>query len=342
MVFIGFGSSMLLGSPISGLIARFSSLRQMPLLVALLFAIAATLMLMFALSTWVVIVARCFQGLSAGVVYTTALSLLAETVAREELGSWMGFALSGVNVGTLVGPVLAGVVYDVAGYYPVFIMCLAIIAFDLVLAFALIDKKRASRWLTDGKPVSRVRFDDERDGPVDHGSHSDSREDLGDDRDSRNVNDAAERSGSAQPNEESPLLGESRDKPKTSSPGWFTITAALLRSPQICAALYGCFINSVLITALDAILPHFVQRTFHWSSTNAGLIFLATTIPSLLNPIFGALSDRYGRRIVALGGFALVTPAMALLGLVRHANRPNTVLAIALLVLVGKSPSPEH
>ncbi|KAL8634546.1 MAG: hypothetical protein Q9228_007859, partial [Teloschistes exilis] len=103
----------------------------------------------------------------------------------------------------------------------------------------------------------------------------------------------------------------------------------------ILAALYGTFADSILTTSFDAILPRFVQRTFHWTPTGSGLIFLAITLPSLLNPFFGALSDRYGRRIVALGGYGLAAPSLALLGMVHSAELSDKIGLVVLLFCIG-------
>ncbi|KAL9599269.1 MAG: hypothetical protein Q9219_003971 [cf. Caloplaca sp. 3 TL-2023] len=279
ILFVVFGCCMVLGAPVAGWVTQHSSLRQVPLISGLTAALAATLLFMLAKATWLLVIARCLQGISAGVVYTTVLALLVETVERNEVGSWIGFALSGVNLGVLVAPVIAGILYEKAGYYAVFAICLAIIALDLLLAILLVDKKRARKWSADGPEQGSANSA----GPtIPNGSHR---------------NDSSPAYPSAQDGEDSPLLSNDARKAKASPRKWFPITRALLASPQILAALYTTFIHAMLHTSFDAVLPRFVQRTFHWSPSGAGLIFLTLTVPSLMSPLFGFLSDRYGRRM---------------------------------------------
>lgn len=323
ILFVIFGVSMVLGAPVAGWITQHSPLRQVPLIIGLIAALVATLLFMLAKATYILVLARCLQGISAGVVYTTVLALLVETVERDEVGSWIGFALSGVNLGVLLAPVLAGVLYEKAGYYTVFAICLAIIAIDLLAALLLIDKRRARKWSLDSQEHSGCLTPTTPDGNHRNGTIT------------------------AQPgpqvDEVSPLLKDSSTKTEMSpKKKWFPTTRALLASPQILAALYSTFVHSTLHTSFDAVLPRFVQHTFHWSSSGAGLIFLTLTVPSLISPFFGFLSDRYGRRIVALGGFALTVPSLALLGLVQNADLSRKVLLGVFLVLIGMASSLEH
>jgi len=110
---------------------------------------------------------------------------------------------------------------------------------------------------------------------------------------------------------------------------------ALLASPAIRASVYGGFVHTSLIASFDAVLPIAVHDKFHWTSSGAGLIFLALTIPSFFGPLFGALSDRYGARIVTLVGFGLASPCLALLGLIRNNTVKDIILFTLLLVLIG-------
>ena len=308
---------MVLGAPIAGWITQHSSLRQVPLVIGLMAALAATLLFMFAKAIWILVLARCLQGISAGVVYTTVLALLVESVDRDEVGSWIGFALSGVNLGVLVAPVLAGIIYEKAGYYAVFSICLAIIAIDLIAALLLIDRKRARNWSLD----SQQMVYDSKNG------------------NSSPTQSMTEENHGPQVDEISPLLGNGSTKTKMSPKKWFPTTRALLASPRILAALYSTFVHSVLHTSFDAVLPRFVQCTFHWSPSGAGLTFLTLTVPACLSPLYGLLSDRYGRRLVALGGFSLAVPSLALLGLVQNSDISKKVLLCVFLVLVGMTPS---
>ncbi|MCJ1453156.1 hypothetical protein MMC28_003501 [Mycoblastus sanguinarius] len=141
-----------------------------------------------------------------------------------------------------------------------------------------------------------------------------------------------------EPDEHSSLLPY---KPRTreAKRSWlaskFPTTTILFSSPRLNAAVYGGFIHTMLIVSFDAILPLFVIKTFHWKATAGGLVFLAITIPSLLSTFIGMLSDRYGARFTSLFGFALVTPALGLLGLCKDDSIPSQVLLNVFLVLIG-------
>ncbi|KAL8828561.1 MAG: hypothetical protein Q9191_002514, partial [Dirinaria sp. TL-2023a] len=321
ILFVVFGCFMVLGAPVAGWVTQHSPLRQVPLVVGLMAALAATLLFMLAKATYILVIARCLQGISAGVVYTTVLALLVESVERDEVGSWIGFALSGVNLGVLVAPVLAGVIYQKAGYYAVFSICLAIIAIDLIAAVLLIDKRRARQWSSDSQKAGNGSK---------HGNGNPTAPNV---EESRNGRTTAHHN--TQHDEVSPLLGNGFSKAKVPAKRWFPTTRALLASPQIMAALYSTFVHSTLHTSFDAVLPRFVQRTFHWDTSGAGLIFLTLTVPSLMTPLFGILSDRYGRRLVALLGFTLAVPNLALLGIVKNADLVRKVLLCVFLVLIG-------
>jgi DHA1 family multidrug resistance protein-like MFS transporter len=94
-----------------------------PLIVAgmLLLALATAL---FGFSTTIahLVVARTVQGVSAAATWSAGLALLADTCDPARLGEKMGVALSAVGVGTILGPVAGGLLFEYAGYTATFIV----------------------------------------------------------------------------------------------------------------------------------------------------------------------------------------------------------------------------
>lgn len=252
----------------------------------------------------------------------------------------MGFVLSGMNLGTLIGPFLAGIIYARLGYYAVFAVVLGVIAFDFSLRLLMIEKKTAAKWMLRGEDFYHPSSNENGVVPASTSTATIY---------SGSGGSSTTRPGSEQiedqalipepPNETSILLPRKVPPPKKKS-AWFSrkfpTMALLLSSPRLRAAIYGCFTSATVTASFDAILPMFVKRTFHWNSAGAGLIFLAITVPSLLGTAIGGISDRYGTRRVSLVGFALTAPSLALLGVVRGDMLVNKVLLPVILVSVGK------
>ncbi|CRL29278.1 Sucrose/H+ symporter, plant [Penicillium camemberti] len=316
-----FGLAMVLGAPIAGWIVGKCERRQIPFLGGLSCAFGATILFMLGVKPWVIIVARVFQGLSAGVVYTAGLTLLVDTIESHELGPWIGFGLSGMNFGVLVSPTLGGIIYEKAGFYPVFIMGLGVVLINLILILLMIDRKTAAKY--------RGHNDSTKSSSLPNGNSPKSAIANG----KRRLSNVEE----GDSNITTPLLSRCRETSSAvaKDPSWWTIVGGFLRNHRIFAALYGCLINTILVSAMDAVLPIFIKQTFHWFSGATGAMFLNLTIPSLIGPFVGMISDKYGVRLISGLGFTLAAVAVALLALIQHDDTTNKVMACVLLSFVG-------
>ena len=322
---------------IAGFFADRSSSRQAPFLAGLALTFAATILFAASKAPGLLILARCLQGASAGIVYTVGLALLVDTVGREGLGQWMGFVMIGFNIGTLLGPLLGGIIYTRLGYWPVFVVVLAVVASDFLLRIFMIEKPKAAKW-TESPAQQTTTY-----GSIPAVYDQEHRPEVAE---VTPKGDANTKTDPTDDPERASLLSTHSKPSSTSSPAsdndngffasHFPIMVTLLSSKRLMSAVYGSFINTTLTCAFDSVLPLFVKRIFGWGPTPAGLIFLTIAFPSILGPLAGALADRYGPRPVALGGFALATPALALLGLVRDGSVGMQALLCILLAIVGK------
>ena len=313
---------------IAGWFADRSSSRQAPFLIGLALTFGATILFAKAVNPAFLIIARCLQGASAGIVYTVGLALLVDTVGRDGLGQWMGFVMMGLNIGTLVGPLLGGVIYTKLGYWSVFIVVLAVVGFDFLLRVFMIEKVRAAKWSQNPSRIYTT-----------YGSVSQNvaqgRQGQADDHCSYDGRSSTSEESSLVSGHSSSMSAGGAGREKSIVARHFPIMASLVGSKRLMSAVYGSFINTTLTCAFDGVLPLFVRKVFGWNATAAGLVFLTIAVPSILGPLAGALSDRVGPRPVSLAGFALATPAVALLGLVKHNDTGQVVLLCTLLAVVG-------
>lgn len=307
-----YGAALLVGSAICGPLADKSSSRRAALLGGLIVLLGATVMLCLGRSVGLLIAGRLIQGLSASVVWCVGLALLADIAGENDAGQAMGYVSIAFSMGVLVAPLLGGVVYARAGYYAVFYMTFSVIAVDIILRLALIEKKVAARW----DPIPEVEL-----------QSSTRKEDS--------VGVSREESNSAQVSRQSDRnpagAGAGTTFKKTRVPPMLL----LLKSRRMLAAFWATFVVSSLLTAFDATLPLYCNRIFGWDSLGGGLIFLALVIPSFSGPIVGKLSDKFGSRWLATVGMAAALPFWVLLRLVDHDNLKQKVLLCTLLVFIG-------
>ena len=290
---------------------------------------AATVLFGVARSSWVLLISRLLQGLSAAITYTVGLALLVDTVGRDNIGQWMGTALSSSSFGLIVSPLLGGIVYAKVGYMAVFGMALGLICVDIVMRLCMIEKKHAAKYtFSESAPSANGFYGTFTNPESSEHEHGES-------------NGHPNGTGTAQPTnpkpqddpeEAAPLLSNnSPQKSKRRTPAIFL----LLSIPRLLTAIYGIFVNVSILAAFDGVLPLYVKHLFSWSSLNAGLIFMCLAIPALTGPLVGNLSDKIGPRWIAVAGCALTTPPLILLRLVNHDSIEQKILLCVLLVCCG-------
>ncbi|MCM2465530.1 MFS transporter [Methanoculleus oceani] len=136
VVFGIYAAMLLLFSIPMGLLSDRVGRRPLIVVGMLLLALATAL---FGFSTTVahLIVARAVQGVSAAATWSAGLALLADTCDPGRLGEKMGVALSAVGLGTVLGPVVGGLLFEYAGYTATFLLPAVLVASVGLLVLAV-------------------------------------------------------------------------------------------------------------------------------------------------------------------------------------------------------------
>lgn len=219
-----------------------------------------------------------------------------------------------MSLGTLVAPLLGGVVFDRAGYDAVFGMAYGLIGLDIVLRLLLVEKKVAARW----DPAADVRT---------RAAASSPKSAIGGDTGDTEKCVLSEQSKTPDVPEATPLRDRRRDR--------LPPVLALLYSRRLLAALFCALIQAALLTSFDSVLTIHAANLFGWKATGAALLFLPIVIPTFLAPIFGWFSDKYGGRYPATVGFLGACAPLICLRFVDENTLNDKVILCALLALIG-------
>jgi MFS family permease len=314
-----YGGALLAGSPFCGWFADWSPNRRLPLLIGLVALAGATVMLCLGRSVGVLVAGRVFQGLAAAVVWTVGLALLVDTVGPKDIGQVMGYVSMAMTISVVLGPVLGGIVYERAGYYPVYYMAFALVFLDILMRLFLVEKKVAKQWIKEPELSEQASIA------------------------------AAEQTSASEldkstaitlvPQSEGGVIttktANCETAPSTFQKSKLPPILTLLASRRLLAALWGSVVQATVLTAFDTVLALRVQYLFGWDSLGAGLLFLALVIPNLTAPLIGILSDRFGPRWLSAAGFLLTCPILTVMRFVDHDGLQQKVLLCALLALIG-------
>ncbi|KAH8601688.1 major facilitator superfamily domain-containing protein [Bisporella sp. PMI_857] len=323
-----YGAALLVSSPICGWFADRSSSRRMPLLIGLVALGSSTVMLCLARHVEVMIIGRVLQGFSGGIVWTTGIALLVDTVGEKDIGQVLGWVSLSMSVGILLAPLVGGLLYEKSGYYAVFYVAFALVAVDIVLRLVLVEKKIARQWLEENSDVGRSQSGTPpgnsvvEHSPIEGLEEKSTEENI---KDGTYTTTALSDIKAPRPSTLAKAARRSKYPP----------VLTLLKSRRLLAALWGCIVQGSLLTAFDSVIPLYVQEIFGWNAIGAGLVFLAVIVPSFVAPVAGWLSDRHGPRYIVVTGFLLAIPLWIALRYVTYNSMGQKVLLCALLAMIG-------
>ena len=206
--------------------------------------------------------------------------------------------------------------YNKTGYIGVFGIGAGLLTLDFAMRLLVVEKKVASKYNeTLGSCTTEPRHDGVR----------------------------VEDEDDEEPGEESTLLPKTQHEdfqlPKIQNKVIrFLPILSCLGNPRLLIALLLGLVQASLLGAFDATVPTEAEDLFNFSSLNAGLLFIALVVPSLvLGPIAGWAVDKFGTKLVAVVGFAYLVPTLILLRLpsehIVEDRKQNIILYCALLAL---------
>ncbi|KAI2840586.1 hypothetical protein CBS11350_6889 [Aspergillus niger] len=289
--------------PIFGYLIDVAPTRKLPYLLGLILLGASMLILCLARTIGFFVIARLLQGGATAMVVVAGLALLTDSVPFENLGQTVGYLGSAVTLGFLLGPLLGGLVYRVAGYQPVFAMAFAIVGIDLVMRFAVIEKRVAKRWM------ALSQDDADSNNETNHDNPSDDNPPQPDTTD----NDAT-------------IIPKHSRKPTL---------LLLLQQPRILISSWGLLVHGMIYAAFDATIPIFVESHFNWTPLGAGLTFLPSSMTALFEPYFGKLTDTLTPHPIATATFLLLPIPLTLLALSSQPTTTHITLLMINLTLTG-------
>lgn len=289
--------------------------RRVPWYIGLFLITAGTAVFGITDIFWTFFVSRLLQGISSAILYTVGLAVLVENVNKDEVGRYMGSAMSCNNFGIILSPLLGGIFYEKAGKYAVSGLMAGLSAIDITLRLMMKEKNSGP---STNQSYSGSSNQNEKPGkaPTSSSSHL---------------------TTMTLSNITNPSTEMLYTRPQTPPQSRLAGIYKLIRSPRLLAALYGCFVNECIVASLCAVLPLFVHQTFHWTSLQAGCLFLAIAIPGLAGPLAGLLADKLGARWVAISGFLLTTPSLILMLLAKTDSTHDIILLCVFLSLAGST-----
>ncbi|KAK4135822.1 MFS general substrate transporter [Trichocladium antarcticum] len=300
-----YGGAFAVVSPVMPLLTRRGPSLYAVLLAGLACAAVALALLQLSSQLYHLILARALQGVAAATT-TAACSALFATAAsaRGQTSTLASFSPALVqNTAMAAAPMIAGYLYDYHGADTVFYCAYAFIAVNMLLGLAAASLAPTSR------PTSSAE-----DHPVieppsgGYGTIS-----------------SPERAG-----------GWSRSvSPASRTAAHASLDSTARRSPRLLVALYGYLVVGLLASALQSVLPLFVQRHFHWSVAASGFIFVPLAAPAaLVGALSGAIAIRVPKsaRYLTAIGFLATVPAFVYLGALREKTQ---LVQHAFLVTLG-------
>ncbi len=111
---------------------------------------------------WMLVIARALDGLTAAATWSAGLALLGDYYEDSVMGEKMGYAMGGAALGGIAGPLIGGVMYDLAGYRSPFYLVAVLCALIGVAAIFLHEDRshiqRGAGFIEKVRPMLRNRM----------------------------------------------------------------------------------------------------------------------------------------------------------------------------------------
>ncbi|KAL2198367.1 major facilitator superfamily domain-containing protein [Corynascus similis CBS 632.67] len=287
-----YGGGFAVASPLMPLLTRQGPTGFVVLLAGLACTAAAYALLQFSSDLLLLILARALQGFAAAAITGASSGLLA--TAQGAGHTWFSAAFL-QSAAMTIAPFVAGLLHDSYSLDAVFYCAYALVALNILLSLLAASTRAAVLAGSSNETAALLESETQPGGygtmPSRSGSLSG--------RSSRSISPTS-----------MPVRRSQRSAPAA-------FVAASPWSLRLWVAFGGYLVVGLLTSALQSVLPLFVQRQFEWSVLGSGAVFVPLSAPAaVVGFLSGALAARVPRstRFLATIGFLACTPAFLHLG----------------------------
>ncbi|PLB42555.1 putative MFS multidrug transporter [Aspergillus candidus] len=132
------------------------------LLASLAVALFGTVVLALATSQFILFAGRLVQAIASAFIWVVGYATIADNVQPEHLGKTYGVISLVVAAGTSAGPMVAGILFEVGGYWLAWSSAFAIILVDIVLRMLMLERPKQ----TPGSPGAGHNGSDPENDPL--------------------------------------------------------------------------------------------------------------------------------------------------------------------------------
>ncbi|KMQ48662.1 hypothetical protein HL42_0652 [Trichophyton rubrum] len=290
------GFMTLVAAPIIAHFADKTPNRRTPLLIALVACAVGTILVACSPSVWGLFVGRILQGIAGSATWIVGFATMVDNVGMDNIGKTMGLSMSFVMAGIIFGPVIAGSLLELVGYWAAWSVPLIVIFLDIVARLLMIEGKNQP--------------DGYHDSAQNHPADTPANEETPLLQSSENSNEAPGTDAQPKAAAEEPVSSRN-----------FYVTA--LSDIRVVVGLSSVICASSVVAGFNATLPLHLSRIFNWGSLPVGMMFLAMQIPSMfLGAPVGWLRDRVGLKNPTAIGWALQAPLLWLMGVPGDSHFP--------------------
>jgi len=281
------------------------------------------LLFMLARPYWAMVISRVIQGACSCVVWTVGFALICENIDPSRLGTHLGFAFSGLSIGSTIAPPIGGALYKHLGWHAPFIFVMIICGVDAIARMFILEKHDVARY------HARVAAYEEA---VAAGGHMNEEKET--ETDATPAPPRIESEATVQSHEDkiARFHVPVREAPVELSAWQVLVTLASL--PRGMVAFLLVFVFGFIVGAIDSTLAVRAEDVWHKDSDFVGLMYLAAASPAFFGgPISGWLADKYGSEWIILPSVVFCLPWLPLMTLKSSLAGFMVYFAMTMLVV---------
>ncbi|KAJ5928373.1 hypothetical protein N7466_007329 [Penicillium verhagenii] len=131
-------------SPFIGSIADATSSKKLLLLILLVLALVSVVCLSLTTTLSWLFIGRFFQSIASNALWIVGMVTMTENIGSEHMGKIAGLSSTMTAVGTTTGPVLAGILFGLGGYWLAWAGAIGFLVVDIIMRLLMVERQHTS------------------------------------------------------------------------------------------------------------------------------------------------------------------------------------------------------